>query len=123
MCKFCDLNLNRQYESLRESDFRTWPEEIKDYAEWMFEVWDEGWEWRIENNGNVRLIMYNEGGYNSTTLDCKFCPKCGCDMSKAALEYLNSQTEREIDNALSFEDRLLKAADEHKAVLEYLKDK
>ena len=102
MCKFCDLELNRQYESLRESDFRTWPEEIKDYAKWMFEVWDEGFVWRIEDNGNVRLIMYNEGGYNSTVLECKFCPKCGRDMSKAALEYLNRQTEREIDKALTF---------------------
>ena len=31
MCKFCDLELNRQYKSLLGSDFRTWPEEIKDY--------------------------------------------------------------------------------------------
>ena len=107
MCKFCDLELNRQYESLRESDFRRdfrpWPKEIKDYAKWMHEVWDEGFVWRIEDNGNVRLIMYNEGGYNSTVLECKFCPKCGRDMSKAALEYLNRQTEREIDKALTLE--------------------
>lgn len=77
MCKFCDLELNKQYESLRKRNFRTWPEEIKDYAKWMYEVWDEGWEWRIDDNGNVFLIMFNEGGYNSTALDCKFCPKCG----------------------------------------------
>ena len=61
ICKFCDLELNRQYESLRNSDFQTWPEEIKDYAkfriwpeeikdysEWMSEVWDEGFKWGIE---------------------------------------------------------------------------
>lgn len=101
MCKFCDLELNRQYESLRKSDFRTWPEEIKDYAKWMFEVWDEGFEWQIENNGNVRLIMYNEGGYNSTALECKFCPKCGRDMIKVVLEYLNKKNEEEIDKALT----------------------
>lgn len=100
MCKFCDLELNRQYESLRKSDYRTWPKEIKDYANWMSEVWDEGFKWGIEDNGNVRLIMYNEGGYNSTFLECKFCPKCGRDMSKVALEYLNKKNEKEIDEAL-----------------------
>lgn len=42
---------------------------------------------------------------------------------KEQLELENKKNEEEIDKALSFNDRLLNAADRHKNVLEYLKDK
>ena len=88
----------------------------------MRELNDDGFEWRIHNT-ELRLIMYTEAGYNSTVLECKFCPKCGRDLRRAVLEFLNKKNEEEIDKALTFKERLLKAAEEHKEVLEYLKDK
>ena len=102
MCKFCNLELYKQMETIKESlSFKDWPEEVKDYYSWMNELWDEGWKWQIDDNGNVFLIMFNEGGYNSTALDCKFCPKCGNDMRKTVLKYLNKKIEKEIDKALT----------------------
>ena len=102
MCKFCDLELHKHMELIKETlPFKEWPEEAKDYYGWMNELWDEGFKWNIDDNGNVFLIMFNEGGYNSTALDCKFCPKCGNDMRKAALNFLNKKNEEEIDKALT----------------------
>lgn len=42
---------------------------------------------------------------------------------KEQLELENKKNEEEIDKALTFKERLLKASEEHKEVLEYLKDK
>ena len=78
MCKFCDLELNKRMTAISESlPYKDYPEEVKEYYRWMLDIWNEGWKWDIDDNGNVLLIMYNEGGYNSTVLECKCCPKCG----------------------------------------------
>jgi hypothetical protein len=102
MCKFCDLELYNHMASIAGSlPYKDWPKEVKDYYNWMNELWDEGWKWEIDDNGNVLLIMHNDGGYDYTTLDCKFCPKCGRDMHEIALKYLNKKNEEEIDKALT----------------------
>jgi hypothetical protein len=64
-----------QYRDLCEDD---WPEEVKEYYRWMNKLSDdEGWQWRIDDDGKVFLEMFNQGGYDSTMLECKFCPMCG----------------------------------------------
>lgn len=87
MCKFCDLELNKRMVAISESlAFKNWPKEVKDYFEWMYTMWDEGWKWRIDSNSNVFLKMFNEGGYNFTELECKFCPKCGNKLEETIKE-------------------------------------
>ena len=82
MCKFCNLKLYKQMESIKESiqesvRCKDWPEEVKEYYRWMNGINDEGWKWHIDDNGNVILEMFNQGGYDSIVLECKFCPHCG----------------------------------------------
>lgn len=105
MCKFCDLELNKRMilchkdfpHDFGNSYYNKFPEDIKEYISYMSEVNDEGWKWSIDDNGDVFLIMFNEGGYNSTMLECKFCPMCGNDMHKIALEYLKNNKENKHD--------------------------
>ena len=91
MCKFCDLELNKRMESISKSlPCKDWPEEVNEYYRWINGLSDdEGLKWHVNLDGKVFLEMFNEGGYNSTVLECKFCPMCGNDMHKIALEYLN----------------------------------
>lgn len=87
MCKFCDLELNKRMVAISESlAFKDWPKEVKEYFKWMSTMWDEGWKWRIDSNGNIFLKMFNEGGYNYTELECKFCPKCGNKLKETIKE-------------------------------------
>ena len=65
-------------ESISKSlHWKDWPEEVNEYYRWAYAIWDEGWRWQIDDNGNVILAMFNQDGYDSTELECKFCPKCG----------------------------------------------
>lgn len=98
MCKFCDLELNRRMILCHKNfphDFgdtyhNKFPEDIKEYISYISNVSsDEGCKWIIDDYGKVFIEMYNEGGYNSTMLECKFCPMCGSDMQKIAWDYLN----------------------------------
>ena len=96
MCKFCDLELNKQMNKYRDLCEQDWPEEVNEYYKWMYKLSDdEGWQWRIDDDGKVFLEMFNQGGYDSTMLECKFCPMCGNDMHKIALEYLKNNKEND----------------------------
>jgi hypothetical protein len=94
MCKFCDLELNKRMILCHKNfpyDFgdnycNKFPEDIKEYISYMSNINDEGYKWRIEDDGKVFLIMYNEGGYNATELECKFCPKCGNKLEETIKE-------------------------------------
>ena len=82
-------------ESIQESvRCKDWPEEVKEYYRWMNGINDEGWKWHIDDNGKVFLEMFNQGGYDSIELECKFCPECGNDMHKIVLEYLKNNKEK-----------------------------
>lgn len=105
MCKFCDLELNKRMilchknfpHDFGDSYYNKFPEDIKEYISYMSKVNYEGYKWLIDDNGKVFLEMFNEDGYNSTVLECKFCPMCGNDMHKIALEYLKNNKENKHD--------------------------
>ena len=98
MCKFCDLELNKRMNQYRDLCDADKPEEVNEYYKWMYKLSDdEGWQWHINKAGNVFLEMFNQGGYDSTVLECKFCPMCGNDMHKIALEYLKNNKETNND--------------------------
>jgi hypothetical protein len=91
MCEFCDLELNKRMilchknfpRDFGNSYYNKFPEDIKEYISYMSKVGaDDGYKWLIDDDGKVFLEMFNEGGYNSTMLECKFCPICGKKLNK-----------------------------------------